>query len=82
MCKTMENIMITPICPLSMKFRPLCLPATSKIFIEIDPHCRTDYAMLYFDEGGFSGRLNKGDLLRITKSKFKANLVSGLLEGS
>jgi NAD kinase len=44
MSKTMENIMITPICPLSMKFRPICLPASSRIFIEIDPHCRTDHA--------------------------------------
>lgn len=33
MDRTMENIMITPICPLSMKFRPLCLPASSIIFI-------------------------------------------------
>lgn len=33
MCKTMENILITPICPLSMKFRPICLPANSIIFI-------------------------------------------------
>jgi NAD kinase len=65
-----------------MKFRPLCLPANSKIFIEIDPVCRTDYALLYFDEGGFSGRLNKGDLLRIRTSKYKANLIANLLEGS
>jgi NAD kinase len=27
MHKEMENIMIIPICPLSLKFRPLCLPA-------------------------------------------------------
>ncbi len=33
MCKTMESIMITPICPLSMKFRPICLPLSTKIFI-------------------------------------------------
>ena len=26
MSRNMQNIMITPICPLSMKFRPLCLP--------------------------------------------------------
>jgi NAD kinase len=81
MCKTMENILITPICPLSMKFRPICLPASSKIFIEIDPDCRTDHAELYFDEGGFSSRLNKGELLRIRISKYQVNLVAHMQEG-
>ena len=33
MDRNMENIMITPICPLSMKFRPLCLPASTTIFL-------------------------------------------------
>lgn len=50
MCKTMESIMITPICPLSMKFRPLCLPATARIFLEIDSSCRTNFANIFFDE--------------------------------
>jgi len=33
MDRNMENILITPICPLSMKFRPLCLPASTTIFL-------------------------------------------------
>jgi NAD kinase len=78
MCKTMENIMITPICPLSMKFRPICLPSTSRIFIEVDSHCRSECAYIYFDENNQSAKLNKGDLMRIKMSKFKAKLISNL----
>ena len=49
MDRSMENIMITPICPLSMKFRPLCLPASTTILIELDETCRTEEVDVYID---------------------------------
>jgi len=47
--RSMENIMITAMCPLSMKFRTLCLPASCLIFITIDNNCRSDTAEIYID---------------------------------
>lgn len=42
MDRTMDMILITPICPLTMKFRPLFLPPATTIFLEIDESCRAD----------------------------------------
>lgn len=66
-----------------MKFRPLCLPSTARIFIEIEPTCRSDYALVYVDErpaSTASFRLSKGGMLRIRTSKYRANLVANLQE--
>lgn len=49
MDRTMQLILITPICPLTMKFRHLCLSAQSKIFIDIDESCRSEEAEIYID---------------------------------
>jgi len=49
MNRTMENIIVTPICPLSMKFRTLCLPADTHLYIELDEQCRTNRAEIYVD---------------------------------
>lgn len=82
MDRTMENIMITPICPLSMKFRPLCLPAKTRIFIELDPSSRTDAAEIYIDENSRHVQLHKGQLLRVRTSLFRTRVISNLIETS
>jgi len=80
MDRTMENIFITPICPLSMKFRPICLPAKTKIYIELDSNCRTEKAEIYIDENSHHVPLHKGEFLRVRMSKFKTRMVSNLIE--
>ena len=77
--RTMENILITPICPLSMKFRPICLPASTRIFIEMDQYCRSNRAEIYVDEQVESSFIEQGQWLRIKMSKFKTKMVSNLV---
>jgi NAD kinase len=77
--RTMESITITAICPLSMRFRTLTLPANSRIFLQIDPHCRTDTAEIYVDDLDRHMQLRKGEELSIRMSRFHINMVSNLL---
>jgi NAD+ kinase len=79
MDRNMQLILITPICPLTMKFRPLCLPATTNIFLDIDESCRTEEADIYIDENSKYAKLKKGELLSIKLSKFTTRLVSTLI---
>ena len=82
MSRTMENITITPICPLSMKFRPLCLPASTTIFLEIDKSSRSESVDMFVDENSQQWQLKKDQLLRIRMSKFKTRVISNLVETS
>lgn len=49
MNRNMQNILVTPICPLSMKFRTLCLPAETHLYLQLDESCRTNIAEIYVD---------------------------------
>ena len=82
MCRTMENITITPICPLSMKFRPLCLPAETTMFLELDQTSRSESVDVYMDEGTRQAVLKKGEFMRIRMSKYKSKIISNLIETS
>ena len=77
--RTMENILITPICPLSMKFRPLCLPSKAHIFIELDHSCRSESADIYIDETSCHVQLMKGQLMRLRMSQYKTKMISNLM---
>ena len=78
----MENITITPICPLSMKFRPLCLPAETTMFLELDKTSRSESVDVYMDEGSRQAVLKKGEFMRIRMSKYKSKIISNLIETS
>lgn len=59
-------IMITPICPHSLSFRPIVVPAGVEIKIMVSPEARSN-AWVSFD-GRNRQEIHKGDVLRISSS--------------
>ena len=80
MNRNMQNILVTPICPLSMKFRTLCLPAETHLYIELDESSRTNRAEIYVDECNRDMHLAKGEWMRVKMSAFTTKMVSSVLE--
>jgi NADH kinase len=46
--KKLESLILTPVCPLSLKFRPIVLPINCNIIIKIDEHSRAE-GSVYID---------------------------------
>ncbi|KAL3861986.1 hypothetical protein ACJMK2_007992 [Sinanodonta woodiana] len=61
-------IMITPICPHSLSFRPIVVPAGVEIKIMLSPEARSS-AMVSFD-GRNRQEINLGDSVRITTAQY------------
>lgn len=57
-------VLITPICPRSLSFRPLIFPSTSKISISMSPQSRGEFTELSID-GISRGLLRPGDSVHV-----------------
>ena len=68
-----ENIIITPVCAHTMQARPIVTAGSRTIEVKIGRIGRKN-AFLSVD-GGRAFRLNAGDTIRVTKSKYKTKLV-------
>ncbi|KAL0235967.1 hypothetical protein GEMRC1_002549 [Eukaryota sp. GEM-RC1] len=66
-------IVMTPICPHSLSFRPLVLPQSSTIEIIVSANSRHPVSISF--DGGFRQPLNPGDKVRITSSKYSVRTV-------
>ncbi|KAI9292272.1 ATP-NAD kinase, partial [Neoconidiobolus thromboides FSU 785] len=69
-------LLLTPICPRSLSFRPVVLPSTSKITLKVHPESRT-HTQISLD-GRQIGTLNYNELVNITISDyplFSANRI-------
>mmetsp|Transcript_6973 Transcript_6973/g.10211 ORF Transcript_6973/g.10211 Transcript_6973/m.10211 type:complete len:531 (-) Transcript_6973:7-1599(-) len=66
-------ILLTPICPHSLSFRPLILPDSSKLRICVPESARAD-AYVSFD-GKVRRQLKKGDAINIQTSKYPVPLI-------
>jgi NAD+ kinase len=65
---TLPGILVTPICPHSLSFRPIMLPDNCELKFEIPTEC-VDGASLCFD-GRPPRKLEVGDYITVTKSTF------------
>ena len=71
-------IMVTPICPHSLSFRPLLVPATVEVKVALSPNSRNDFATVSYDGGhNFCQKLNKGDTLKVTTSSYSVPSICG-----
>ena len=46
--KKIESLILTPVCPLSLKYRPIVLPMNSNLIIKIDETSRAE-GSVYID---------------------------------
>ena len=69
----MEAIVVTPVCPHTLKARCMVLPADKTVAVSICPPHRVD-AVLTVD-GKKAQVLEEGDYVRVTKSAFYTSLV-------
>lgn len=67
-------VLITPICPRSLSFRPLIFPATSRIVISVPPESRSSAAELSIDGIG-KGMFNPNDRINV---KIEEGLQGGI----
>ncbi|CAK9438955.1 uncharacterized protein LODBEIA_P31790 [Lodderomyces beijingensis] len=67
-------ILLTPICPRSLSFRPLILPSTSDIMIKLSENNRNNFIELTID-GISQADLHPGDELHITSETVVANTL-------
>jgi len=65
---TLPGILVTPICPHSLSFRPFMLPDSCELRFEIPPEC-VDGAIVSFD-GRFQRKLEVGDYVVVTRSHY------------
>ncbi|GFY63373.1 hypothetical protein TNIN_259581, partial [Trichonephila inaurata madagascariensis] len=72
-------IMITPICPHSLSFRPIVVPAGVELKIMVSPESR-NLAWVSFD-GRKRQELRHGDSLRVTMSIYPIPSISGRVLG-
>lgn len=68
-------ILLTPICPHSLSFRPLILPSSQVLLIKLQNNSRLDMASLSFD-GRERISLGRGDYLVIEKSPLPIRIVN------
>ncbi|KAL6060990.1 NAD kinase 2, chloroplastic [Balamuthia mandrillaris] len=67
-------ILFTPICPHSLSFRPVILPATANLSIQVPPDSRSS-AMVQFD-GKKNVELAQGDTVSISMSYYPAPAIT------
>jgi NADH kinase len=46
--KKLDSLILTPVCPLSLKFRPIVLPINCNLIIKIDENSRAE-GSIYID---------------------------------
>ena len=63
MHKEMSCMLLVPNCPLSLKFRPICIPLTNKLVVQVEDESRAA-AVLGID-GMNRGMVEKGTILEI-----------------
>jgi NAD+ kinase len=69
---SLSVILVTPICPHSLTNRPLILPGSAKIEVEI-PHGASE--VLVTADGQVSERLRVGDIVRVSQAKQTVRFV-------
>ena len=70
-------MIITPVCPLSLKFRPIVLPIDCEIIIKIDEHSRAD-GTVFVDGINIKRPIKAGEKIVIGKSELKTTIVTNL----
>jgi NAD+ kinase len=66
-------ILVTPICPHTLSFRPMLLPHTIELKIEVPRNSRAT-AWISFD-GRHRCELKRGDFITITKSPYPVSTI-------
>jgi NAD+ kinase len=69
-----EAVILNPICPFTLLYRPLVLPASRPVTINIGPEQRS--GVLLTVDGQVTETLEPGDLVRIRRSANKARLAA------
>lgn len=69
---SLSVILVTPICPHSLTNRPLILPGSAKIEVEL-PHGASE--VLVTADGQLSERLRAGDIVRVSQAKQTVRFV-------
>lgn len=71
-----EAVILNPICPFTMMYRPIVLPAERPVRIKVGVEQRSDVDVLLTIDGQVTGPLEPGDLVVIKRSANKARLVA------
>ncbi|GMO43498.1 MAG: NAD(+)/NADH kinase [Termitinemataceae bacterium] len=70
----MEAIILNPICPFTLFYRPLVLPANERVTVRVEPEQRS--GILLTIDGQVTEALDSGDLVHISKTAYKAHLLA------
>lgn len=70
----LSGILLTPICPRSLSFRPALLPATSHLVIRLDPASRTRSLRVSLD-GARPFTMGPADELRVSQARFPLRVL-------
>lgn len=71
-----DAVLITPICPHSLTSRPLILPGSSTIELQLSPENKTKINPVYLTIDGQDGmELTPNDSIKVTSSKYSVNFV-------
>lgn len=69
----LDAMIITPICPHTLKARSTVVPGNDEIWISPSLECRSDVAIMV--DGECVGILEKGEFIKVTKSKYRTRLI-------
>ncbi|MBQ7109499.1 MAG: NAD(+)/NADH kinase [Clostridia bacterium] len=69
----LDAMIITPICPHTLKARSTVVPGNDEIWISPSVECRSDVAIMV--DGESVGILEKGEFIKVTKSKYRTRLI-------
>ena len=69
----LDAMIITPICPHTLKARSTVVPGNDEIWISPSAECRSDVAIMV--DGESVGILEKGEFIKVTKSKYRTRLI-------
>ena len=69
----LDAMIITPICPHTLKARSTVVPGNDEIWISPSLECRADVAIMV--DGECVGILEKGEFIKVTKSKYRTRLI-------
>eukprot|EP01130_Rhizamoeba_saxonica_P007016 TRINITY_DN2812_c0_g1_i4.p1 TRINITY_DN2812_c0_g1~~TRINITY_DN2812_c0_g1_i4.p1 ORF type:complete len:287 (-),score=38.61 TRINITY_DN2812_c0_g1_i4:53-913(-) len=70
---SVDSLLITPIAPTSLSFRPLILPSTSKITLRVDSN--NDDATISWDGQSLSRKLTGKDWIEVRKSRHPIHTI-------
>lgn len=75
--KKIESLILTPVCPLSLKFRPIVLPIDTHLILKIDEHSRAQ-GTVYIDGINTNQPIKPGERIVISRSELKTTMVAKL----